>query len=432
MTLSRFVPPPGPARPLAAAQLADSIGLGGYLVCSALYFTRIVGLSPTQVGLGLTIGWAVGFIAAVPLGHLADRRGARGIAAALALCTAAALVLFLFVGSFVPFVVVACLYSTALCGLNAARQALLAGLVAAPDRTRVRAVLASAVNGGIAVGAGLGAVALQLDTAPAYLAVFVVDAAGLAVSALVLLRLPVVAPTPAGAPGEPRLAVLRDRPYALVSLLNMLLQLHIPLITLAIPLWIVERTDAPGWTVAALLVLNTLSVVLFQVKVASRVTDLTSATRMVRLAGVTLLAACVVFATSGFGAPAWLAVAILLVAAALQACAEMMQASGAWEISFGLAPEGRHGQYQGFFGSGFTVARMLGPLVVTTLVLGWGTAGWLLLGAVFALAGLAMGPAVRWAQRMSQVDQPVRLRRYGWGRSRTGGDRTATPHGSPC
>jgi MFS family permease len=307
--------------------------------------------------------------------------------------------MFLVVRSFVPFVVAACLYSSALSGLNAARQALLAALVSAADRTRVRAALAAAINGGIAVGAGLGGLALQLDTAAAYLTVFAVDAVSLVVSALVLLRLPAVAPAPAGAKGEPRLAVLRDRPYALVSALNMVLQLHIPMITLAIPLWIVERTDAPGWTVSALLVLNTVSVVLCQVTVASRVTGLGSATRYMRYAGVTLLGACVVFATSGFGAPAWLAVVILLVAAALQAGAEMMQASGAWEISFGLAPEGRHGQYQGFFGSGFTVARMLGPLLVTTLVLGWGTAGWLVLGAVFLMAGIAMGPAVRWASR---------------------------------
>ncbi|MGB3443371.1 MAG: MFS transporter [Actinophytocola sp.] len=397
--MSRFLPPPGPARPLAAAQLADSIGLGGYLVCSALYFTRIVGLSAAQVGFGLTVGWAVGFLTGVPLGHLADRRGPRGVAMLLALCTAAALVAFLFVRDFVPFVLVACLYSSALCGLNAARQALLAGLVAAGDRTRVRAVLATAINGGIAVGAGLGGLALQADTEAAYLAVFAFDAVSLGVSALVLLRLPVVAPGAAHDNGTPALAVLRDRPYAVVATLNMLLQLHIPLITLAIPLWIVERTNAPGWTVSLLLVLNTLSVVLFQVRVASRVRDLASASRFMRSAGVTLLAACAVFAISGYGAPAWIAVAVLVVAVTLQACAEMMQASGAWEISFGLAPDGRHGQYQGFFGSGFTVARMLGPLLVTTVVLGWGTAGWLLLGGVFVAAGVAMGPAVRWAER---------------------------------
>ncbi len=388
-----------PARALAAAQLTDSIGLGGYLVCSALYFTRVVGLSPAQVGFGLTVGWAAGFLTGVPLGHLADRRGPRGVAVLLALCTAAALVLFLFVRDFVPFVVVACLYSSALCGLNAARQALLAGLVPAADRTRVRAVLATAINGGIAVGAGLGGLALQFDTEVAYLTVFAVDAISLVLSALVLLRLPAVAPSTSRDTGEPMLSVLRDRPYALVATLNMVLQLHIPMITLAIPLWIVERTNAPGWTVSLLLVLNTVSVVLFQVRVAKKVTDLANALRFMRFAGVTLLAACVVFALSGFGAPAWAAIAVLVVAAGLQAAAEMMQASGAWELSFGLAPEGRHGQYQGFFGSGFTVARMLGPLLVTTVVLGWGTAGWLLLGGVFVTAGVAFGPAVRWAER---------------------------------
>lgn len=395
----RFVPPAGPPRVLAIAQLTDSIGLGGYLVCSALYFTRIVDLSATQVGFGLTVGWAVGFLAGVPLGHLADRRGPRGVAMLLALATASALVLFLFVRSFVPFVLVASLYGASQCGLTAARQALLAGLVEAAERTKVRAVLAAAINGGIAIGAALGGLALQLDTEAGYLAVLALDAVSFVVSALVLLRLPVVAPTPRGPKGQPALAVLRDRPYAVVSVLNMVLQLHIPMITLAIPLWIVSRTDAPGWTVSALLVLNTLSIVLFQVRVARRVTSLDSATRSVRAAGAILLLACLVFAASELGSSALLAVTVLLIAAALQSLAEMLQAGGAWEISFGLAPDGRHGQYQGFFTSGFTVARMLGPLLLTTVILGWGTIGWVLLGTAFLLAGLAMGPAVRWAER---------------------------------
>jgi MFS family permease len=111
-----------------------------------------------------------------------------------------------------------------------------------------------------------------------------------------------------------------------------------------------------------------------------------------------LLVACLVFALSAAGDSPLVAVAVLLLAAALQALAEMMQASGSWEISFDLAPPGKHGQYQGFFGSGFTVARMLGPLLVTTLIISWGTAGWLLLGGVFLAAGAAMVPAVRTAR----------------------------------
>src|ERR1044072_8320574 len=306
----------GPPRVLSIAQLTDSIGLGGYLVCSALYFTRSVGLTPTQGGFGLTVGGAGGCLACVPLGPLADRRGPRGVAMLLAVTTALALVLFLFVRSFVPFVVVASLYCAAQCGLTAARQGLLAGLVPTSERTRVRAVLQTAINGGIAVGAAAGGLALQLDTEAAYLTVFAVDAVSLLVSASVLLRLPTVAPEPRRLPGEPALAVLRDRPYAVIAVLNMVLQLHIPLITLGIPLWIVQRTHAPGWTVAALLVLNTMSVVAFQVRGA----------RQVRAAGAVLLVACVVFALSAAGDSPVVAVAVLLLAAALQALAEMMQA----------------------------------------------------------------------------------------------------------
>jgi MFS family permease len=334
----------------------------------------------------------------VPLGHLADRRGPRGVAMLLAASTAAALVAFLFVRSNVAFVAVASLYGASQCGLTAARQALLAGLVTPADRTRVRAVLQSAINGGIAIGAAGGGLALQLGTQAAYLTVFALDAASLVVSALVLRRLPAVAPAPRGAAGEPALAVLRDRPYAVIAGLNTVLQLHIPLITLGIPLWIVQRTHAPSWTVAALLAVNTLSVVVFQVRVARRVTDLATAARRVRAAGVVLLVACVVFALSAVGSSALLAVAILLLAVGLQSFAEMLQASGSWEISFDLAPPGKHGQYQGFFGSGFTIARMLGPLLITTLIISWGTIGWLLLGVLFLAAGLAMVPAVRAAR----------------------------------
>jgi hypothetical protein len=51
------------SRLLAVAQLTNSVGDGAYYVCSVLYFTRVVGLSPTQIGLGLTLGWGAGFLA---------------------------------------------------------------------------------------------------------------------------------------------------------------------------------------------------------------------------------------------------------------------------------------------------------------------------------------------------------------------------------
>jgi hypothetical protein len=42
---------------------------------------------------------------------------------------------------------------------------------------------------------------------------------------------------------------------------------------------------------------------------------------------------------------------------------------------------------------------MLAPAVMTTLVIGRGPAGWLVLGGVFVLAVLPATPATRWALR---------------------------------
>ncbi|MER6984209.1 MFS transporter, partial [Streptomyces carpinensis] len=177
MTVS-LVPPAGPQRVLALAQFANSVGDGAYYVTSALYFTHVVGLSPTRVGLGLTVAWAVGSVVGVPLGRVADRRGPRGTAVVLALVTGLAVAAFLVVHGFVPFVAAACAYAAAQSGLAAARQALLAGLVTPARLTGLLAHLQSTLNAGLAVGAGLGGLALHAGTRAAYLGVFAVDAAG--------------------------------------------------------------------------------------------------------------------------------------------------------------------------------------------------------------------------------------------------------------
>jgi hypothetical protein len=184
-----------------------------------------------------------------------------------------------------------------------------------------------------------------------------------------------------------------------ITLLNAVMYLNMPLLSLGLPLWIVERTDAPKPMAAAILIVNMLSVVLFQVRVAQRVTSLRVAARITGRAGWVLLAACGVYALSAGRIGAVATVAVLLTAAAVQVLGEMMPGAAAWELGFGLAPADRQGQYQGFFGMGPQIARMLGPVVMTTLLIGWGTPGWLVLGGLFLAAGLGMGPALRWAER---------------------------------
>ncbi|MGW0703320.1 MFS transporter [Streptomyces sp. NPDC002867] len=402
--MPKLLPPAGPQRRLALAQLSNSVGDGAFYVTSALYFVHVVGLEPARIGLGLTVAWAVGSVVGVPLGRIADRRGPRGTAVLLALVTGAAVASFLVVRDFLPFLAAACLYATAQSGLAAARQALLAGLVAKEERTGALAYLQSTLNAGLAVGAGIGGLALSAGTRSAYLAVFAIDALSFLLCALVLLRLPAVAPVPAvrGA----KLEVVRDRPYAVVTLLNTVLLLRMPLLSLGLPLWITERTDAPEWLVSALFILNTGGVMLFQVRTARSVTGLATAARAIRRSGVLMLATCGVFALSAGTSP-WLAITFLVGGSVLLVAAEMLQSAGSWQLGFDLAPAERIGEYQGFFGTGVTVARTLGPLLLTALLVGMGPVGWLVLGGLFLVASYALGPVVRWAAATRREPAPA-------------------------
>ena len=76
--LDRVLPPTPLARRLCGQSILFAVGEGFFMTGSAVFFTKIVGLSSAQVGLGLTIAGVVTFFFAVPLGKLADRIGPSG------------------------------------------------------------------------------------------------------------------------------------------------------------------------------------------------------------------------------------------------------------------------------------------------------------------------------------------------------------------
>lgn len=404
-----LLPAPGPARTLAVATLVNTIGNGAFITASVLYFTRIVGLSAATVGIGLTIAGIAGMFAGLPAGHLADRVGARTVAAVLTAGAGLVTLAYLVLRGPVVFVVVAVLYALFDRGAYAGRQALIAAMLRKDETlTRTRAYLRSVTNTGMSLGAALAGVAVQFDTRPAYLAVLALDAVSFLGCALVFLRLPAKkadaesAPVDAKATPKPKtsmLAALRDRPYSILTLLNMVLLLHVPLLEVVLPLWVVRYTSAPRFLVSVLILVNTITVVLFQVRVARDVDKLGPAVRALRLSGLLLFAACVVFALSAHHNAALSAV-VLVIAAGLHVFGEMTQAAGAWVISYDLAPDDAMGQYLGLFNTGTGAAQQFAPALLVFLIIEWGIPGWFVLAAAFLAAALLSAPTVAWAQRM--------------------------------
>ncbi|MFI7214639.1 MFS transporter [Micromonospora maritima] len=393
----RLLPEPGPSRTLAVSTLINTVGRGTWLTASALFLTRSVGLTVAQVGVALTVTALVSLVTSTPMGYLADRLGPRGLQLVALVASAGCTAALVAVRSFAGFLVVGVLMAVADSASRGARGALIAGAVPADQRVRTRAYLRAVTNVGISVGALLAGFALAVDTRGAYVTLILLDCLTYLLAAAVLLRLPPVPPVPAPTHG-PRLIALRDRPFLVFTVLDGLMSMHFSLSTIALPLWIAGHTAAPRWLVSACLLVNTVVVVLFQVRASRGTEDLAGAGRAARRAGVFIGVACVLFAGAG-GVSVAVAVPLLLAGALAHVVGELWHAAAGWGVSFGLAPAHAHGQYQGAYGMGMQLGSMVAPVVVTTLAIGWGVPGWLLLGGSFLLLGALVPPVVRWAAR---------------------------------
>src|SRR6266542_4204635 len=109
-------------------------------------------------------------------------------------------------------------------------------------------------------------------------------------------------------------------------------------------------------------------------------------------AAAALALSCFLFALSQ-GRGGAVAVLALLAAATVHVAGELLFVAASWRLSVDLMPADAPAQYQGVFATGQTTAQM------TTLVIGWGAAGWLVLAGVFTVAVLPAMPATRWALR---------------------------------
>jgi len=285
-------------------------------------------------------------------------------------------------------------------GSAAVRAGLIASVTSGPDRIRTRAYLRSVTNIGITVGAGVGALAFIADTRSAYVALLVLNGVSYLIAAFVLRAHPSVAPRP-HTPGGPVWIVFRDRPYVVVTLLMATMAMQYSILDVGIPLWVDRYTSAPTWIISVLFILNTVMVVAFQVAVSRRVETVATAARVVSTSGVVFFVACGVFALAD-GRDTELAVALLLVGGLVHGIGELMQAAAQFCLSQELAAPHAQGQYQGLASTGFSLSSMLAPTVITLLPITLGPAGWWILGGVFVLLGLALIPAVTWADRTRQ------------------------------
>lgn len=407
--MPHLLPNAGPQRVLAASNFVYTIGSGLYLTAGVLYFTQAVHLPAAQVGLGLGIAGFVSLALGIGAGRLADSRGARGVYAVTLVVRAGATACFVLADSFWPFVLAVCAATGAQAAGVAARSPLIRRY--GGDRPQeFRAYLRSVTNVGISLGALLAGWAVQVGTHTAYQLLVIGIAISTAASAVILVLLPPVAPGPATDSGR-RWIALRDRPYLLLTALDGVMAIQFKVLTVALPLWLVMATTAPHWLISGTMLVNTVIVIAFQVRASRGIDSPTAGGSAYRRSGVVFLASCSLISLSA-GIPAWAAAALLMTAVVVHAIGELWHSAAGFEVSFALAPEHATGQYLGVFGLGAGLAEALGPGLLIALCITWGRPGWYVVGALFALTGLAAPLAVRLAERQQhagQAGQPTAL-----------------------
>ncbi|NYI07550.1 MFS transporter [Allostreptomyces psammosilenae] len=459
---ARLLPPPGPLRGYAVLTLTMSFGRGIFLAGAVLYFTQVVGVSGTQAGTALTVSAFAGMAAAVPGGVLSDRFGHRRVLLGLLVLQAVLFALWPLAGSFGALLLLSAAMGIVEGASRPVRAAYLGHLAGPEQRVAARAYNRAVLNAGIAAGALLAGVVLSAGSPSAQRLLFEVNALGLLLATAVLLRLPDsagtrrirsggegaepvprtspepaeppvapgsdsdVAATPGGpagpavpaAPGVPdgtavpagaagkavpaARRVSQDRRYQVLALLCGLMSRHTELTSVALPLWVVLHDGVPPWVVSACLLVNTLMAVTLQVWISRGTESVPAAVGALRRAGWAILAGCGLAAVSGAMTVPWMT-GTLLVAVAAITVGELLASAGEWELSFGMAPTERLGEYQGAWSLFGQACGALAPMAVGAALSAWGAWAWLAFGAVFPLAAALTGPAAG--------GRPVRARR---------------------
>ncbi|MEU1265958.1 MFS transporter [Streptomyces cellulosae] len=395
--MSRLLPDPGPGRLLVLCTAVASLGNGLYVTGGAVYFVHVVGLSPGQVGIGMSLAGVLALALGVPAGHLADRVGPRGTTAVFALGKAVALAFAAFVHSFPAYLAMAVVHGLAEQSGNVARGALVSRVMGREGRVRLSAYMRSVFNGGFALASLAAGLVIAADVKTAYLALFWGNAAAMVLVATLYMRLPRV-PGVAPAAGAPRGRAVRDIPYLVVAQVSGIARIGPTALAVGIPLWLVVHTDAPRALAAWVMLVNTVMVVLLQVRLARDADTVPGAARLQRLTAAVLAVACGVTALTGT-LPGWAAAAVLLSVTVLFTLGEIWGEAARWGLRYELAPANAQGQYLGAFATGDAFALIVGPALVTTVPDRLGGLGWLLIAALFCGLLAVSGPAVRWAER---------------------------------
>ena len=351
--IERLLPANPIARRLSFQSILFAVGQGAFLTGSAVFFTHIVGLSASQVGLGLTIAGLASFAFAVPLGRFADKVGTKRLWAITSFIDAMLFLVWPWLEGFTQFVAMVVVLEVVGTAGYTAFGAYSLNVFSREERVRSQAFMRSALNIGFTLGALIGGLALATNSDTVIRWMPVLPAVILTVNALLITRLPeahgeadATSDVEALVDAPKRKSVLRNRGYVAMSLFDGVLGTNQVLLNVVIPLWLVQETDAPRVLLAWLFGTNTVLAVLLQVPASRGSETVNGALRAARIStGFMVLSCFVVMVTHD--TLGWTTILLVWLGHVTVTGAELFQSAGHWGLTSELSEPARRAEYQG-------------------------------------------------------------------------------------
>ncbi|GIE75519.1 MFS transporter [Actinoplanes philippinensis] len=407
----RHLRPPSPlAGRLSVQSLLFALGEGAFMTGSAVFFTQIVGLTAAQVGLGLTCAGVAAFLAALPMGKLVDRFGPKRMWAVSAAGQAAMFGLWPFITDFRGFVAMAVGMEVIGALGQAAHGAYTIDVLPPDERVRSRAYMYSSLNLGFTLGSLTGGIALAFHSNDVLHALPWFTTVVFLVNAAAVTRLPRAAHdnrTPAQRRTRiPGPGPLRNPGWLLTTFFGGVFWTNQVLLNTVIPLWLVEKTDAPRVLLAFLFATNTVMCIFLPMAAARGVDGLSTALRAVRVSSVFFVISCLITLAT-HDTVGWITIALVWLGHVTVTGAELYLSAADWTFEAELMDPRQRGAYQGTANLSATLGKVWAPAVYTFLAMNWGATGWLVIAGIIVAATIGIHPSTRLARRFLERHVPA-------------------------
>ena len=379
------------ARGLFAATWIDAVGSGLFFTFYLLYLTQVAGFSLGTAGAVLSLSSAFALAANPIAGSLVDRIGARQMMlASQVICAIGYGGLFFVEGSLSRLVIFSTLAVLGERIFWVGFPSLISIMAPQHERDRWFAFMGMTREAGFGVGGLLAALIVGLLGTDGYRVLVVANALSFALAALIIwLRVPSPVVEAQRQDHGGWRTVLRDRPVMKMAAANTAAVMTVLIGFLAMPIYVVENLDLPGWLPGLLFVATTLVLALGQ-SLALRWVVGWRRTRIYMLAACFWVAGAIVFAL-GQVVPGKLLIPYMFLAIVVTVGGDVFHAPQNNGLPSAMAPDALRGRYLALFSLTWGIGRTVAPGVVSALL--WLGPTWPWIGMTvmaFLVAGVAL------------------------------------------